>query len=93
MLAVLAVYRAARPPVTGVVAAHAARAVQPGRPCYSIAVPAGDREAGFAGLERDRGFADSPLEQDGFEPSVPLAKVSAPAAEGEMPKRSKGTAS
>jgi hypothetical protein len=33
---------------------------------------------------------DSPLEQDGFEPSVPLAKVSAPAAEGEMPKRSKG---
>jgi hypothetical protein len=26
------------------------------------------------GAERDRGFADSPVEGDGFEPSVPLAK-------------------
>jgi hypothetical protein len=58
-----------------------------------------DSGIGYAGLQRRarprrfRFARDSALEQDGFEPSVPLAKVSAPAAEGEMPKRSKGTAS
>jgi len=48
------------------------------------------RKAGFSTFENDCGReTDCLLEQDGFEPSVPLAKVSAPAAEGEMPKRSK----
>ena len=33
-------------------------------------------------LERDRGFADSPLEQEGFEPLVSLAKKVTPASPG-----------
>jgi hypothetical protein len=43
-----------------------------------------DRAHEAVGRARDRKFADSPLEGDGFEPSVPIAKRDASQVRGGL---------